>query len=347
MLINKITPEILKKMYHDDKKSLADISREFGCTRQYVYKLMRYFNIDRRDNLQARLLSLKYKINEDFFSQWSPEMSYVLGLIFTDGCIQKDKRGRSVSVVLSINDLSLLEKVRNLMGSTHRITKLKQKGLYRFGFGREKILKDLTNLGLTPNKSRVIKFPDVPDEYMRHFIRGCWDGDGSVFCQYYNRNLLMSSYVSGSREYIEKMEQILHEKAGLTKRKIYQRPSGTSYYFKYAHKDSIKLFHYMYDGVPNSMFLERKYDHFQKALPYIPRSKRYSHSEDAPEVLKTFFRLHYKNPREFSIRGLARYIGCSARTVYRWARAEYQLNSKCVRKIGEYLNEKGFIRARE
>lgn len=104
-------------------------------------------------------------------------MSYVLGLLFTDGCLQKGKNGKVVSVVLSINDLDLLEKVRILMGSNHKIHKLKQKGLHSYRFAREKIINDLCDLGLFPNKSKNIKFPDVPDEYMRHFIRGCWDGD--------------------------------------------------------------------------------------------------------------------------------------------------------------------------
>lgn len=265
MLIEKITPGLLRTRYHTEKKSLSDIAKEYGCTRQYIFKLLKTFHINRRDKLQAARLKDKYTINNNFFSQWSTEMSYVLGLIFTDGCIQKDKRGRSASVVLSINDLSLLGKVRNLMGSTHRIAKLKQKGLYRFAFGREKILKDITNLGLTPNKSKIVKFPNMPEEYLRHFIRGCWDGDGSVFFQY-KKKLLMTFYVSGSKEFIEKMEDVLYRNAGLAKRVIYTRPGGTSFYFKYAHQDSIKLFHYMYDDVPNYMFLDRKYDKFREGI---------------------------------------------------------------------------------
>lgn len=76
----------------------------------------------------------------------------------------------------------------------------------------------------------------------------------------------MTFYVSGSRDFVEKMEDILNKQAGLSKRVIYSRPSGTSFYFKYAHSDSIKLFHYMYDGVPNYMFLDRKYEKFMAGV---------------------------------------------------------------------------------
>lgn len=265
MLIDKITPVLLRTRYHTEKKSLSAIAKEFGCTRQYIYKLMKAFSIERRDNSSARSLSLRYKINENFFSQWSPEMSYVLGLLFTDGCVQKGRDGKSIGISLSLNDLSLLEKVRNLLGSSHKILKMKQRRLYCFRFAREKIVKDLNSLGLIPNKSKVIKFPDIPDEYLRHFIRGCWDGDGSVFFQY-KKNILMTFYVSGSKEFIEKMEDILNKKAGLAKRVIYFRPSGTSFYFKYAHQDSIKLFHYMYDSVPSHMYLDRKYNKFREGI---------------------------------------------------------------------------------
>ena len=265
MLIDKLTPERLTKEYHAENKSLSDIAKSVGCTRQYIHKLLKLYNIDRRDQLKGRALKNRFAINESFFSSWSQGMSYVLGLLFTDGCVQRNKNGKPTSIALSINDLSLLRKVRNLIGSNHKIYKLKQKGLYSLSFARRKILDDLGSLGLVPNKSKIIKFPNVPDNYVRDFIRGCWDGDGSVFFQY-KKKLLMTFYVSGSNDFTNTLEDILNKKAHLTKRVIYRRPGGTSFYFKYAHKDSIKLFHYMYDGVKNHVFLERKYDKFMEGI---------------------------------------------------------------------------------
>lgn len=42
----------------------------------------------------------------------------------------------------------------------------------------------LSNLGAVPNKSLILKFPtfkQVPEKLMPHFIRGYFDGDGSVW----------------------------------------------------------------------------------------------------------------------------------------------------------------------
>lgn len=45
-----------------------------------------------------------------------------------------------------------------------------------------KIMKnDLINLhGIMPWKSYDVQFPFVPEEYLHHFIRGYFDGDGYV-----------------------------------------------------------------------------------------------------------------------------------------------------------------------
>ena len=194
-LIDRLSRETLEVKYTKEKKSLDDISKEYGCTRQYICKLLKKHNIPRRQKSEAILNAYNtgkfsvpgYHINEAFFSCWSSEMSYVLGLLFTDGCPSWDNEGKLKDIRISLNDLSLLEKIRSLMGSNHRIFKLKQKGLYCLRFGRERILKDLVTLGMVPNKSHNIEFPAVPVALLHHFIRGCWDGDGSVFEQYYNK----------------------------------------------------------------------------------------------------------------------------------------------------------------
>lgn len=41
---------------------------------------------------------------------------------------------------------------------------------------------DLCKHGCVPNKSLILTFPrTIPDNLIHHFIRGYFDGDGSVF----------------------------------------------------------------------------------------------------------------------------------------------------------------------
>jgi hypothetical protein len=137
-------------------------------------------------------------------------------------------------------------------------------------------------------------FPNIPEEYIRHFIRGCWDGDGSIF---FDQNKLVASYISGSKKFIERLVQELHkigisrrgpsyrlEKSGrrvrlpITNETQAKYPNGkfpitihmqniNAYYIKIAKRESIeKLFHYFFDGVDESMYLTRKYNVFVKGL---------------------------------------------------------------------------------
>ena len=303
-----LTKEKLEELYYERKKSLEDIAQEYGTSRQNILKVMKKHGLIRRTRSKARIEAMRkgkferfgyYEINENFFSEWSPEMAWGLGLLFTDGFI------RPASISLWSMDLELLEKIKKVLNSSNPIgiatqSYDKSRHIYRFAFYREKMMEDLSRLGLHQRKSLNMVFPEVPQEYMRHFIRGCWDGDGSIFL---DQNKLVASYVSGSKKFIERL---VHElfKIGISKKtkpyhldhrgeghlhmkKIFlpmtdefwsKYPNGkfpmtihmkniNAYYIKIQTRENVeKLFHYFYDGVDESIYLSRKYNTFVKGL---------------------------------------------------------------------------------
>jgi len=210
-------------------------------------------------------------------------MAYVLGFIFADGSLSEGKRrhprskttSRCPACTITQDSPEILGKIKALMSCNKRLYKRKNwpRGyLYVLQVDNEEIYEDLLKLGLTPAKSKIVKFPEIPPEYIHHFIRGCWDGDGSVYPNPSHKKIA-ASFVSGSEEFIEKM--LFHlEKAGLPKRKIYKDKRVEGYYFKFGKKDSIKLFHYLYDSVDSSMYLERKYKIFNTAADYFEREQQ-------------------------------------------------------------------------
>jgi predicted DNA-binding protein YlxM (UPF0122 family) len=262
----------LRRLYLVEKRSLEDIARLYGVSRVAVWKYCKDENLTRRGRSEARLEAQKkgkveqrfFDINDNFFANWSPEMAYVLGLITTDGCIS-----RSGTISLCINDKDLLEKVRLVMESEHKICRAKhQERLYCFRFARPRLVKDLAGLGILPGKSLNVKFPTVPDAFIRDFVRGVFDGDGSVFFDNRSKNCpVRTKFVSSSKEFIDRLELTLRE-CGLPERKIYGQPTknGTSYMIKYGHKDSERLFAVMYGDRKNSMFIGRKYDKFREGF---------------------------------------------------------------------------------
>lgn len=266
--LNNLTREELVNLYKNKKKSFGDIAKLYNVSRTAVYKKLKKYGLKHRSKSEARLEAQKqgklpqqfFDINDDFFSKWSPDMSYVLGLVITDGCISDTGQ-----ISLSMNDRDLLEKVRKVMGSEHKIEPSKhQKGLYYYHFSREKLVKDLEKLCVVPRKSLIVKFPEIPEAYLSDFIRGVFDGDGSVFFEKRSRLFpLRTNFVSGSKDFIDGLEKCL-ESLGMPARTIYKQrtKNAWSYKFVYCHRDSIKLFNILYKNSQNGLFLSRKYKRF-------------------------------------------------------------------------------------
>lgn len=193
-------------------------------------------------------------------------MAYVLGVLYTDGCLHVDAKGLP-HLSMAQKEPELLQKVLALLRCNAKLhLRPRQRygmavagEVYYFGFQCPAMYPDLVGLGLKPRKSLDIAFPVVPQEFMRHFIRGCWDGDGSVHFERKQLRQIRASFVSGSRRFIDGMVAAL-QKAGLPPRTIYVRPGETpSYYFRFERQHSAKLFHVLYDNVPPTQYLERKY----------------------------------------------------------------------------------------
>ena len=186
-------------------KSLSEIAGEFGCSRQYIHKRLAALGIPRRTRADARRAALqkgkvtverehpegietrhtleKRNVNERLFERWSPEMAYVLGVIVTDGCLFRNR------ITVNQKEPELLLKLRALLRSDHPITFRPQRGkagaVYTLTIYSQLMFRTLLDLGVTPQKSRTLLFPGVPPLQLRHFVRGCWDGDGSI---YFERN---------------------------------------------------------------------------------------------------------------------------------------------------------------
>ena len=270
-----LTKEKLINLYLNERKSLGDIAKIYSVSRTAIYRKLDTHGIKQRSKSEARIEAQKqnkvlqqfYDIDEDFFSIWSPEMAYVFGLILTDGCVSD-----TGVISLCINDRELLEKVKKVLRSEHKITLSKhQKGLYCFHFAREKLVADLAKLGILPRKSLTVKFPKVPRRCLVDFIRGVFDGDGSVFFDKRRINHpLRSKFVSGSYDFIAGLQQKL-ESLNMPKRTIYKQKTknGWSYMFIYDHKNSVKLFEILYKNTQNRLFLERKYRRFLEGIKGI------------------------------------------------------------------------------
>ena len=196
-------------------------------------------------------------------------MAYVLGIICTDGCLAKPVGPVKFRVTIGQKEPELLEKVRVLMGSNALISYSPARGvagaLHTMRIDNLDVYRDLQALGLTENKSLTLRFPKIPSRLVRHFIRGCWDGDGSVYLEGNDTYKPCASYVSGSKNFIEQLVRHLVN-LGLPDRTIHTstRSKNPSYYFRYTGSSCAKLYRLFYDGIDENMYLSRKHDRFRK-----------------------------------------------------------------------------------
>lgn len=201
-------------------------------------------------------------------------MAYVLGFFIADGCMFSNKRG-SKYVAFYSNDLDILEKIKTVIGVANRIGKrairkrMKRPG-YVLQIGSRTMFDDLLKLGITPNKSRTVLFPKIPLQFLAHFTRGYFDGDGNVSISAYKRRdrpgklnrTILSGFTSGSKDFLVGLRERLTRFAHIG--------SGTLYFANRAHRlyysvnDSKKLYRFMYPLPLQSLFLDRKKTVFER-----------------------------------------------------------------------------------
>lgn len=134
----------------------------------------------------------KHKVNEDFFKQWSHEMAWVLGLFITDGHVS----GHVHSIIFSQKDERILRVVAKYLEADYVLAPYgPTKQTPSLIINSKEMKNDLAKLGIGPNKSLSVEFPDIPAEFLPSFIRGVIDGDGWIQKTGYVMNITTGSLI--------------------------------------------------------------------------------------------------------------------------------------------------------
>ena len=170
---------------------------------------------------------MKREINEDFFKNIdTEEKAYFLGLFFADGCnfIPKDKKS-STKVIISLQeeDKYILEHLNKLIYIKNPKPlefspkkKESHQNQYKFITHSKKISNDLSELGAVPRKARVLKFPELENHLLHHFVRGYFDGDGSIYLSAKRKRKGVSSpsfrcSICGTKDFNSRLSEFLNK----------------------------------------------------------------------------------------------------------------------------------------
>lgn len=202
---------------------------------------------------------LKYSVNEKFFDKWNSQMAYVLGFSYSDGNIYKT----SLAWDIQKRDKELLLKIKAVMDSTYPI--IERTNSVRFRMSNQILIKGALKRGLIEKKSKRMNLPNIPKEFVSHFVRGFLDGDGWIVKRT-NRNEVDLGFVSGNEIFLEEISKLIYKNTGIlrrTREKNKITPKGfksITFLLEYYSNNAIKVANWIYGNLlPNDIFLERKY----------------------------------------------------------------------------------------
>ena len=134
-----------------------------------------------------------------------------------------------------------------------------------------------------PAKSLKVKFPNIENKYLSHFLRGVFDGDGCIILadtktrkKTIGKTKAIRGYiVSGSKRFIktisgilDKLEihnqiiTILPKITIIKKREV--KSYNTIYRVAFSGTNAVKFFNFIYNN--KNIFLDRKYEKFQQYM---------------------------------------------------------------------------------
>lgn len=119
-------------------------------------------------------------VNNNYFSEQNNRMAYIMGFLAADGNISKN--GNRIQSQLSLKDKGHLEMIQSEIGGCE-VYEYESNGYKSCGWHccSSQIKKDLAVYGIIPHKTGTLSIPKVLDkQYWKDFIRGYFDGDGTI-----------------------------------------------------------------------------------------------------------------------------------------------------------------------
>lgn len=247
--------------YTEEDYTLKLLAEQFKVQSQSIRNLLRKNNINIKGQQKRG-----YPRNENYFEIIdNEEKAYWLGMMYSDGTISKNN-----NIALGLKDKEHVEKFQKAIGAiNHKITEIedtrwnKKSFTYQFSIMDKKIAEDLKKIGCVPNKTyEDFHFPNISKQYYKDFIRGYFDGDGSIYYSNSSKKYILSWV--GNKTFLTELKNILgKEKISLDQNSV----SKITYQLKICgKKDVYRILHWMYDSSTEQTRLNRKYEIVKNCL---------------------------------------------------------------------------------
>lgn len=256
------------------KESSEKSGIKYGSTYNYIKKY----------NFKTPNKGIRLKSDNSYFENINTEYkAYILGFFIADGYIEKNS-GR-ICFNNSIDDISIIKEIQSQICPDSKLLYSNKQNQVKFRkeqvtlrFINKTIYKDLVEKydiisAKTFNENYIFDFSKIPEHLIHHFIRGYFDGDGSVsfIPKSANKQLFFNfSFIFNSKYFAKQFAEIFQNKFNIIP-VIYDYIGKTSDYFSlrfnYNHKRQNKIreiYNWLYKD--SNIYLERKKIKFEQYL---------------------------------------------------------------------------------
>lgn len=196
--------------------------------------------------------------------------AYLLGFFYADGCVSKFESGayRTFRITLSEKDQDYLQWIANVINehlhTTYSLKYISSNKAYSLSVYKSDFVSRLVNLGITNNKTyenNAFVFNNIPTNLKYHFVRGYFDGDGSISF-YKKKNRCHVGIVSLNHQLISAIQEYVYH---IFKFGTIRMDKQYSRYQICGNVSTKKFLDWLYKDA--NYYMQRKYDKYLQIPP--------------------------------------------------------------------------------
>lgn len=274
--------DIVKTKY-ENGLTIKDIAKEYKVDKVFAGEKLREYGIKPNSGY-------KYELDENYFDRIdSQNKAYIFGLFLADGCNHLyDADGKShfhLSLSLQASDKELLERVNHELNNTRPLEKRTRpkkdsyvqgklikanqvKDSFQIHIYSKHMCEILAKHGMVQNKSLVLEFPNcIPNNLLSHFIRGYFDGNGSLYSFYdkQNEKQRVGIKIVSTNSFCFSVKRIIAEMLGINMSVCVCNPNNntiTSTVSSLSRKNVEQIMNWLYKDA--NLFMKRKHQKYKE-----------------------------------------------------------------------------------
>lgn len=266
-------------------KNIKTLCEKTGCPQTSIRRYIKIFELN--NMIEKYVYKRNKKLDEDYFETIDNEhKAYWLGMLVADGNIDDTGNKYCIRLTLKEEDEYLICALKKDLKSEATIYKDKYKR-NTIRVWSKKMFNDLLKLGIVPKKTGKEVFPSIPDNLIHHFVRGFFDGDGTIFTRKNRqRHKGTIGFCCQNEKFIQDLIYIINKKCGVLL--TYNYHKGNVFESKTESKEKcLNIINFMYKDATIAML--RKYnrtsEYFNYYCPSLEKFKEESRLIDG-ELLR-------------------------------------------------------------